>query len=419
VVLGCLWVAWGGSGAEEARVEGAREADVGSALDESAAIGEGGDGVGLIGEAKEHAVGADLAQTGEAKAQGFEVKGTVMFVYLHGVTAAESDVGAVEAGEVTEVSVGADVTVGIGGGGGDLGALVGPEVVGDEGPPHEMRLAGEEFEGLGDLKGGGEVDGSGEDAGGVAGFDVAGWGGGEDAAEAGSREQGVGSRGGCVFQCLLPAPYSLGPREDVHGGGVGADGGGIDPRAGVADGEVVEEIAGFEVVGAVEDEVNAGEQGLDVGRDEVGDVGGEADGGVDASEVTAGGFGFGEGLEGVVFVEEHLALEIGGFDEVAVDEGEVADAGAGEEAGGGGSGGSNADDGDVAEGEALLAEGPDAGEENLARVAGLVGDGGGRGAGLAVGVGNGHHVRVYEGVAFVEGTPFIGVPKWADGSCGM
>jgi hypothetical protein len=23
------------------------------------------------------------------------------------------------------------------------------------------------------------------------------------------------------------------------------------------------------------------------------------------------------------------------------------------------------------------------------------------------------------GVAFVEATPFIGVPKWADGSCGM
>ena len=86
---------------------------------------------------------------------------------------------------------------------------------------------------------------------------------------------------------------------------------------------------------------------MDVGGDEVGDVGVDGDGGVEESDLAAGGFGFGEGFAGVGLVEEDLTLEVGGFDEVAVDEGEGADAGAGEEGGGGGSGGSDADDGDV------------------------------------------------------------------------
>ena len=121
-------------------------------------------------------------------------------------------------------------------------------------------------------------------------------------------------------------------------------------------------------------------------------MGVDVDAGVDAGEVAAGGFGFGEGVAGVGFVEEHLALEVGGLDEVAVDEGEAADAGAGEEAGGGGSGGSDADDGDVGAGEELLAGGADGGEEDLAGVAVVIGDGvwdgvGGGGFGGCVGGG--------------------------------
>src|ERR1700679_3841576 len=105
-----------------------------------------------------------------------------------------------------------------------------------------MRLIGEELEGFGDLDGGCEVDCGGEDAGGVAGFDGASGRLGEDAGETGSREEGVGSRG--------PGWWC---RENVHGGGVGADGGGVDPGLGLLDGVVVEEVAGFEVVGGVED----------------------------------------------------------------------------------------------------------------------------------------------------------------------
>ena len=77
------------------------------------------------------------------------------------------------------------VQAGLGVAGADLAALVGPEVVGEEGAADEVGLVGEEFEGFGGLDGGGEVDGGGEDAGGVAGFDGAGGGLGEDAGEAG------------------------------------------------------------------------------------------------------------------------------------------------------------------------------------------------------------------------------------------
>lgn len=119
--------------------------------------------------------------------------------------------------------------------------------------------------------------------------------------------------------------------EDVHGGGVGAYGGGVDPGFGLLDRVVVEEVAGFEVVGGIEDQIGGGEELVDVGGDEVGDVGVDRDGGVEERNLAAGGFGLGKGFAGVGFVEEDLALKVGGLHEVAVDEGEGADSGAGEE----------------------------------------------------------------------------------------
>ena len=83
------------------------------------------------------------------------------------------------------------VQSGFGVAGVDLATLVGPQVVREEGSAHEVGLVGEEFEGFGGLNGGGEVDGGGEDAGGVAGFDWAGGGLGEDAGETGGRRTAV------------------------------------------------------------------------------------------------------------------------------------------------------------------------------------------------------------------------------------
>ena len=100
-----------------------------------------------------------------------------------------------------------------------------------------MRLSGEELEGLGGLDGGGEVDGGGEDAGGVAGFDGAGGGLGEDAGEAGG---GFPTDSFFFATTIFFAFISGADGEDVHGGGVGAYGCGVDPGLGLLDGVVVD-----------------------------------------------------------------------------------------------------------------------------------------------------------------------------------
>ena len=157
--------------------------------------------------------------------------------------------------------------------------------------------------------------------------------------------------------------------QDVHGGGVGADGGGVDPWGAGLDGEIVEQVAGFEVVGGVEDDVCAAEEGGCVGRGQIGDVGCDSGFGVDLGEAAAGSFGLGQGFSGVLFGEEHLTLEVGGLDEVAVDDGEVADAGPREQTGGSGSGGSAADEGNVSGGELLLASDTDGRKKTLPGIA--------------------------------------------------
>lgn len=120
--------------------------------------------------------------------------------------------------------------------------------------------------------------------------------------------------------------------------------------------------------------MGGGQEFVDVVGDEVGDAGMDGDCRVEEGDLAAGRFGFGQGLEGVGLVEEDLTLEIGGFDEVAVDEGERADTGAGEERCCGGSGSSAAEDGYMGGGQELLAGRAYAGEEYLAGVTVLICD---------------------------------------------
>ena len=120
--------------------------------------------------------------------------------------------------------------------------------------------------------------------------------------------------------------------------------------------------------------MGGGEEFVDVGWDEVGYFCVDLDGGVEEGYFAAGGFGLGEGFAGVGFVEEDLALEVGGFDEVAVDHGEISDAGPGEERCGCGSSGAYSNDGYVGGGEELLAGGANAWEEDLAGVTVVIGD---------------------------------------------
>ena len=78
--------------ANEARVESAGEGDVGGSLDEGAAIGKDGYGVGRALKAEQEAVHADVAEWGEAGVEGGEVDGAEVLVDLHGVAPTECDV---------------------------------------------------------------------------------------------------------------------------------------------------------------------------------------------------------------------------------------------------------------------------------------------------------------------------------------
>ena len=140
-------------------------------------------------------------------------------------------------------------------------------------------------------------------------------------------------------------------------------------RQSLLDGEVVDEVAGLEVVGGVQNNIDRGdvdcgrvgaggcEQLGDIAGDKVGDVRMDGDARVEAGDVAARGFGFGQSFARVGLVEEDLALQVRGLDEVAVDEGECANPRAREQRCRGRTSGAAANDGDMGRGQPLLARG--------------------------------------------------------------
>ncbi len=202
--------------------------------------------------------------------------GAMALVDLDGVASAEGDVGAGFAVEIAEVMALAGLAVRAGLRDGHLRALVAPEVVGEQGAADAVARAHEELQALGRLDRSKEVHRGVEDAGGIAGLNDAGGGGGKDAAQAG------GLAG-----------------DDVHGKTIGADGCRIYPGNAVLHGEIVDEVAGLEVVGSVEDEIGAREERFRVGRNQVRDGGFHHNMGVETGDIARRRGGFGQGLLGV------------------------------------------------------------------------------------------------------------------------
>ena len=84
-------------------------------------------------ELEQQAVLADLAVGAQAVGGGGQVDGAVMLVDLDGVATAESDVRTAFAAKMGEVAQAADLAARARGGGGNFGALVLPEVPGEQG----------------------------------------------------------------------------------------------------------------------------------------------------------------------------------------------------------------------------------------------------------------------------------------------
>jgi len=120
---------------------------------------------------------------------------------------------------------------------------------------------------------------------------------------------------------------------DGHGDAVTADGSSINPRAVVFYGEIVEEEARFKIVGAVEKEVEAREEFWGVLRGEIGDDAFDGNSGINGAKLLLGGDCLGQGLQGVGFVKERLALKIRRFDKITVEDTETTDASASQQRG--------------------------------------------------------------------------------------
>ena len=107
----------GRSGADESGVEGAGDGDVGGSLDDGSTVAEEGEGERAAAEAENEVVAAEVLNvrvSAEASLERGEVDGSVVLVDLHGVAAAEGNVGAVLAGEVSEDALAADFAAGTG-----------------------------------------------------------------------------------------------------------------------------------------------------------------------------------------------------------------------------------------------------------------------------------------------------------------
>src|SRR5262249_48546836 len=157
-----------------------------------------------------------------------------------------------------------------------------------------IRGANQKLDGLGGLDGANQVDRAVEDSCGVTGFDRAFGRSREDAGQAGSFT-----------------------RNDIHGYGVSGNGSSVNPRLAVLHGKIIDEIAGLKIVGRIEDEIGGGEQGLDVFRGEVGDLGLNLYVRIKGSNLAGGGDGFGQRVSGVSFVKERLALQVAGLNVIA------------------------------------------------------------------------------------------------------
>lgn len=256
----------------------------------------------------------------------------MVFVNLHGIATTHGYMGLGLAMQIGEFFLNAGAALRVAG---DLHGLkmAGPNVAGNEAAVESFAIAGEQLDGFGGLQRGDEIDDRAEDANGVAGFLHAGEGfrGAEETSETG----GIAG-------------------ENSHGEAVSGDSGAVNPWAVGLDGEIVDQETGFEIVGAVENDVEALEQFGGVFRIEIGDDSLDGNGGIDGFELAFGGDGFGEGVAGVIFIEQGLALKIGRLDEIAIEDSDAADAGADQQAGGGGANGSAADDHGAGGEKALL-----------------------------------------------------------------
>jgi len=168
-------------------------------------------------------------------------------VNLHGIATAHGDVGLGFSRKISEIASGASAAFRVARHTDGLHAA-GPDVARKQAPMKSLGMAGKELQGFGYFQGGDQIDDRAEDTNGVAGFleAVSGAAGFEKAGDA-SRLAGT----------------------DSHGQSVAGDGGSVNPRAAGFDGQIVDQEASFEIIGAIQEQIDATEQRFGVARAEI------------------------------------------------------------------------------------------------------------------------------------------------------
>ena len=210
-----------------------------------------------------------------------------------------------------------------------------------------LGVAGEEFQSFGDFQRGDQVDDRPENADRVAGLlkALVGSAGFEKTGQAGRR-----------------------PGTDGHGQPVTGDPGRVDPRPAGFHGHIVDQEASFEIVGAVKEHIDFTEKCFHVARAEIGDDTFDGHGRIDRAQPALRGDRLGKNVESIGLLEEGLPLQVGGLHEIAIDDSQVADAGANEKIRCRGADCAAADDDRPGGEKPLLPCRADPGEKHLARV---------------------------------------------------
>lgn len=248
---------------------------------------------------------ADVGDGGrEAVFEHGKIERAAALVNLDRIASAHGDVGLGFALEISEIAPGACAAVRVARDAERL-EVAAPDVAGDEAAVQGFGAACQKLYGFGGFQGSDQVDDGAEDADGVAGFLEAG-----------------------LLRIHEAGEARRGSRADGHREAVAGDGGGVNPGLVILDGKVVDQETRFEIVGAIEDEIEAGKQVGGVARREVSDDAFHGDTGIDGAELALGGDSLWERGDGIGFVKESLALKIRMLDKIAVDNALFSDASA-------------------------------------------------------------------------------------------
>lgn len=179
-----------------------------------------------------------------------------------------------------------------------------PDIDINQFPIDSFDVAGEYLQGFRRLKAGYDINGRRQHARGFAG--------------------GSHARGWAGFHYAAQAWRLAG--NDRHGLADAADSSTVDPGLVQLDRCIIDQVADFEVIGAIKHQVDILHEVEDVGMVDIGHDGFDRDLGVNAAELAGSSLCLGNTCCDIIFIEENLPLQVMVFDEIAINDANKANA---------------------------------------------------------------------------------------------